>query len=496
MIVYFLADFRNSNYMSWINRIDKNSMDNTHIYIVEPQTYEKVVRKEQCYNLPVNILYNSAIDSDERASSFALKIDKNLVGILSDILKRIGITQIDAVLSIYKNISLEIACKEMQIPMKYFEISAIRDESYAGHTLCWLLDNPMMFSSKEDKKRYENFCKEINARKLKRFFNPEELMLGVIKSNKVLDMYKVHKKYQEKYDVGIALPRGFEECSGDWDKDKIIDAILDRDKTKSILIRPHPADLSKKEKDLVYDEDSISDVFGFVSKCRCVISVGSNIAFEAMLFGKQVIDLSDSYFSNKILNEITFEKNCTYDTQYLNYLFFCVYTPEELLFNGNYLRWRIESKPSEIEIYNYNQKFIIEKWIRSSISEIEQSVDLATLILERRMIEKDRTRENRINKLLLISQIDWDNAQIYICGMGVNTERIIEILENFGLIISAIVVMDENEKKDHSKYPVLYIGEMKLFESDVFFITPKTVQVQLIMLDKLVKIGVKNIITI
>lgn len=124
-----------------------------------------------------------------------------------------------------------------------------------------------------------------------------------------------------------------------------------------IVVRYHPGDPIKAKVQCNSMEGGT--LFEFICKCKRIMSINSNVEFEAMLLGKPVYDESifSRYkgFTNNSLNSL---EDITISDEAINFITFVVFAPFELIDCDEYIRFRL-SEPSDYELYKYHLDYYI-----------------------------------------------------------------------------------------------------------------------------------------
>lgn len=101
-------------------------------------------------------------------------------------------------------------------------------------------------------------------------------------------------------------------------------------------------------------------LFDFICKCKRIMSINSNVEFEAMLLGKPVYDESgvSRYrgFTNAVLGHL---EDKIISDEAINYLTFVKMVPFELVDDEEYLKYRM-SEPSDLELYKYHLNYYLQ----------------------------------------------------------------------------------------------------------------------------------------
>ena len=142
---------------------------------------------------------------------------------------------------------------------------------------------------------------------------------------------------------------------------------------KVLSIRLHPGDPIRANL-RNYSIDNSSTSMHFINRCKRISVINSNIAFEAMLWGRTAYVLGNSPYAFKAYRDLSIINDLVVDLEFVNYVVFAYLIPYELMLDVEYLRWRL-TNPTESEIYNYNLNYYLScRGIESSILE-ESGVD-------------------------------------------------------------------------------------------------------------------------
>lgn len=163
--------------------------------------------------------------------------------------------------------------------------------------------------------------------------------------------------YEFGVDVDAERDFFFEKYADISWKKVLVDLDLMTD-SSNVLARFHPSSLKKNIKEQ-FDIDESPNSMEWILKCRRIVSGISNVGFEAMLLGRTAYVLSPNipFFYGNIHSLSCFEE-CVAEVKVLNYLCFAYFAPWELMFDYNYIIWRL-SGPKPIEIYRTNLSFLL-----------------------------------------------------------------------------------------------------------------------------------------
>lgn len=275
-------------------------------------------------------------------------------------------------------ISLSKVCKEKKIPVYELEYSPIRFTNYAC-TLGFMTEENK-FSYRETAKRYESFCKEKKYESAITFTRKELMALVFLEKN--IHLLEEYNK-QPEYEVGVALgPRDdcYREVWGGCEIEELLEKCREI-YNDSILIRAHPRDRESVE-EFGFDIDHSDNSLEFVLRCKKIVTISSNVAFEGMWLGRPSYVIGDLPFSFQALRDIRFDDDMVCDAEFINFMFFCCFTPFHLMHDANYIQWRL-TKPSELQIYQYHLEEILKE-LNIPFSVVEEQTGRLNRILEAR----------------------------------------------------------------------------------------------------------------
>ena len=260
--------------------------------------------------------------------------------------------KIDAVITWIWLPSLEKVCKNNNIRLIQYELSTIRKDTFRTTLGYFQFHNK--YESNFVKSDYDIFKNEE-----KLIFDREELLSLFLNTNLIDNIKYLYKiaNYKIGYALGMDKDK-FELAFTKLSNDEIFSKIKEKYSNEDVLIRQHPA--SKLDVDKTgFVIDNSSSTAEWISNCNKIICNISNVAYEAMLYGRDVINVNDvlptafddysnlNYFDEKKIG-----------LQKLNFLTFYCYCPYELMFDKDYIYYRLNN-PSIIDIYNYHLKYIL-----------------------------------------------------------------------------------------------------------------------------------------
>lgn len=265
--------------------------------------------------------------------------------------------KVDVILTWYWNPSLESIAKERNLQLITQEISPIRHGNYR------IMLSYFSFSNKFDSNYCQDLFYEFQRKKNQNFkiLSREEL-LALLLNTEDLKLIKELQK-PPMYELGISPPFEddfFYEIHKNESLDTTIATINKMFKPKNVTIR-YREKPNKKIGNPNWNLDCSTKAIYWVLKCKRVLTYVSNIAFDAMLFGKTVYLLSDDMpFSFNSLNHFQYKDESVVETEYLNFMIFGYFVPWNLMLNQEYIEWRL-TNPSIVDIYTKHQNYILSQ---------------------------------------------------------------------------------------------------------------------------------------
>lgn len=254
--------------------------------------------------------------------------------------------------------SLTAAAEKHAIPVIHVEQGTFREPTYVK-TAFFDLDN--LYGGKTVEKRWKAFCQEHEKNPMPILTKKEMLALFLEK-----DQYSLLNKYDvnPKYEAGAALGYAFWELFNAktmLNDNEILYRLSKRFGKANILVRKHPADPYGAQYPLfnaqMHDYRKFSTI-DFVLECKQIATMGSNVAMEAMYWGRKawvLVDCPSRFASGHSIEE---EAVCATD-DYLTFFALCYLTPYQLCFDPEYIRWRL-TQPSERDVLARNLQFYLD----------------------------------------------------------------------------------------------------------------------------------------
>ncbi|WP_210166821.1 hypothetical protein [Methylobacterium sp. Leaf117] len=262
--------------------------------------------------------------------------------------------QVDAVMTWVNCPSLTLVAKNLGIPVIHNELGPLRPPRFRPTAY---FDMEGLVTATEAARRYDKYKQEnsnlpiMDRQSLLRFMSFDKITT-------VEDLANTHQ-------LGVAL-----HATGD----AAINGVTNRDLIALSLsfpfgrpiVRLHPSD-TERFSDLPVDWSEHSSSEEFLSQINNLLTVNSNIGFEALLAGKPTYLIGDSPFSagSSSLERKTAPVAPADYHRWLNWFIFSYLIPYDLLFVPQYFRWRL-SRPSETEIYEVHYDFMKQETISTT----------------------------------------------------------------------------------------------------------------------------------
>ena len=330
-----------------------------------------------------------------------VKLEKSLLESLAKI-EEASKKKVDIIITWYPLYTIKKICKKKKIKLIYEEFSTFRKEWY-NYTLGTISLNSK-YLAQNDYKKYQllNFSNKI-------ILTREELII-MFSYKKDVEQNLKYLKSKPIYEIGYALglnrdPYEIAYCR--YQKDDVMQKLLNDKIVKKVLIRMHPQAVTKVSKKFNIDNSKSSREF--ISKCDKMLINVSNLGFESMLYGRKVVNLYNGFITSfgeeddlNIFNDkvISLEK--------LNFIVFALYTPLFKMFDYNYIKNIAKSHFSINEIYTQNQHHIFQYFHIDQNKLIGQSTEKRKYYLLK-TIHKFSDRE--IKKILNITYNDNEKKE-------------------------------------------------------------------------------------
>ncbi len=321
----------------------------------------KVPKKEDFDRISKYIISNNILKTEKKSLDklhelLLKKRNKKFENIIVDAIEKIEKEKnknISTIITWISFPSLEYVCKRRNIKLINYELSSIRKGVF-NETLGYF-----SFNNKYDSKCFKNnyllFKNEyINV------LSRKEILSLFLKTPFLHYVNKINDSPKKELGIAFGLKNDpFEMVYCNNTTTEILQKTQDIYNDDEIVIRTHPAYPYVVNRKIELDNTGTS--IDWVLKCKRVVTTVSNVGYEAMLLGKTSYVLSKNMpFSVGTINDLDNVEEHVVGLKYLNYITFGFYAPFDLMFDIDYIRWRL-TMPSPLEIYNYNLNYILRK---------------------------------------------------------------------------------------------------------------------------------------
>lgn len=184
--------------------------------------------------------------------------------------------------------------------------------------------------------------------------------------------------------------------ASDFDNRSLISYAQAHYKSVPLLVRAHPGSLFEL-KELGFTADRSPDSIAFIQKCSEILTINSSVGLEALIQQKKVTALGDT--SYKFITETNDDQE---RRERLTFYLFCYLVPEQLAFELDYIRFRL----------NTHDEFIIAA--RHLAVYRPHSIDLSSLDRHTQLgtlLTCEVREHNMENVQLRLQQQAWDLEQ-------------------------------------------------------------------------------------
>jgi len=250
--------------------------------------------------------------------------------------------------------SLVESCKNVNIPIFFIDISAMRPP----HTVpLHFFDSTATHSDSNFLTRYDSFKKTT-----KNYFSnhTKQQLIDILVNEEFKSLFL--NKDSNEYDIGIAMQSSWYigRISGrkqPISNEELVSLVMENYTGEKILVRNSPSSHSQLSFAGTQSDTSRNSI-EFIKKCKKIITVQSNLAFESILCDKETYVLSDNVhkiFSKQFITNTQHNNN---ELDMLNYFIFGYLIPSELRFDKEYIQWRLNNPP-ENDIYKLHYEKIV-----------------------------------------------------------------------------------------------------------------------------------------
>ena len=277
------------------------------------------------------------------------------------------IQRVDAFVSICNCPSLEKVARALNKEVIHLEIGPLRAPMYRNTAY---LDFTGVNGNTEARARYESCQTEIDItcsmNDLHRYFL-EAISLPSSSENQVAGIV-----LQVEDDSNIIA------YSHDFTNISLISYVRQQHALENILVRAHPGSLFRLRDD-IFSIDASANSLEFIQKCHSIYTINSSVGLEALLCEKKTNILGDCSYAF-----VAEEASGPTRVNAMAFYLFAYLVPFELIFNLEYLRFRLDH-PAELDIVRKHLQF----YSKMPDEREENSHTLSTLINE--AISKDIT---------------------------------------------------------------------------------------------------------
>ncbi|HDH1511902.1 GT99 family glycosyltransferase N-terminal domain-containing protein [Klebsiella quasipneumoniae subsp. similipneumoniae] len=277
------------------------------------------------------------------------------------------IQRVDAFVSICNCPSLEKVARALNKEVIHLEIGPLRAPMYRNTAY---LDFTGVNGNTEARARYESCQTEINItcsmNDLHRYFL-EAISLPSSSENQVAGIVL---QVEDDSNI-IAYSHNFTNIS-------LISYVRQQHALENILVRAHPGSLFRLRDD-IFSIDASANSLEFIQKCHSIYTINSSVGLEALLCEKKTNILGDCSYAF-----VAEEASGPNRVNAMAFYLFAYLVPFELIFNLEYLRFRLDH-PAELDIVRKHLQF----YSKMPDEREENSHTLSTLINE--AISKDIT---------------------------------------------------------------------------------------------------------
>lgn len=277
------------------------------------------------------------------------------------------IQRVDAFVSICNCPSLEKVARALNKEVIHLEIGPLRAPLYRNTAY---LDFTGVNGNTEARARYESCQTEIDItcsmNDLHRYFL-EAISLPPSSENQVAGIVL---QVEDDSNI-IAYSHNFTNIS-------LISYVRQQHTLENILVRAHPGSLFRLRDD-IFSIDASANSLEFIQKCHSIYTINSSVGLEALLCEKKTNILGDCSYAF-----VAEEASGPNRVNAMAFYLFAYLVPFELIFNLEYLRFRLDH-PAELDIVRKHLQF----YSKMPDEREENSHTLSTLINE--AISKDIT---------------------------------------------------------------------------------------------------------
>lgn len=324
--------------------LNKKQIEEIDIEIITEKEEKKIISKYK--NLDEACLKLLIEENDQFESVIESKIN--------NIEKQFG-EKIDVIIAWFSYPSLEKVAKNHKIKVINYDSSTIRPGKYRDYLFSFSI------GSKYNNKYLWNLFDKIKNNDKLFMLSKKELIALFIDDEHITFINETDKnpEYEVGYALGLKNDCYVKACDGK-SYDEILNKLSKIIPNKKISVRSHPA-AQVDEAQYPYSFDHSFESIEWITKCKSIVCQASNIGYETILFDRGLISTNtniDSSFNRQA--NLNYYDPIYYGLKELNFLTFAYYTPIELCFDADYIRYRLNEKDIT-KIYEYNMNYILKK---------------------------------------------------------------------------------------------------------------------------------------
>lgn len=305
------------------------------------------------------------------------ELEEILEDFLSDI-KLHSSESIEGFLMLEKQVkSVTVVAQKHDIPVLCIGMGPLRNPTY--QTTAYLCRSDLYAGSDECQRRYQNFLKDFSFNE-SRFFTGKEILSFFLMPDyiKYLPLYDLEPQ-NEMLVAGTysVMPTLFSYTTcGDCEILEDVHEIY-RDQYR---FRPNPSDPFQAMYRQTKFDRAQPGILSVVNTKR-IASMGSNILFDAMLWGRTACCKTGLFpLSFQCQQDYLPRDPAPVADSFLTFFCFNYLIPFELMLDPEYIRWRL-TEPSEFEIYQYHLDYYFkEKGIDKFILDLPEGDRLKALL--------------------------------------------------------------------------------------------------------------------
>lgn len=264
--------------------------------------------------------------------------------------------KIDAFLTWAWNPSMEKIAQKNEIKVINQELTTFRKNTYHQPLGYFIYGNK--YDSNGPRESYKEFQESM---KNERLLSRAEIIALFLSKDSLSLLKKMNQKPSYEFGIDLGLDRDvFIDAYTKVTNKELITQCIKLVGKDNIICRTHPMRPSKDKFD---NMDHSPTSLDWILKCNRIITTLSNMSFEAMLFKRTSYILEENIpFYIEAVNSLNRLEDKLASISFINYITFAYYVPYELLFDKEYILWRTKENPTIKEIYNYNLKYILNKF--------------------------------------------------------------------------------------------------------------------------------------